>query len=127
MLYLGADPTTVVAEFHRLARRQGLDPAAFLPRTFYRYEVAPQRLLDVRDAQVQAELGLNAAALIDDDASSCRAVGEAAFAAGREGVLAPSAAGSGDVIALFLERLGPGSYVRDVESELWEYVPHELT
>lgn len=123
VLYLGADPSTVVAEFHRLARRQGVDPTSFLPRTFFRYDVALHRLLDVRDNRSQAELGLNQAALVSDDLTRCQAVGEAAFAAGREGVLAPSAAGSGDVIAVFLERLDPRSFVRDVESELWEYVP----
>ncbi len=43
--------------------------------------------------------------------------------AGREGIVAPSATGSGDVIAVFLERLSARSSVRDVDSKLWEQVP----
>jgi RES domain-containing protein len=123
VLYLGLDQRTVIAEFHRLASRQGLSPVSFLPRKLYRYEGRFHSLLDLRPASVRESLGLTTGDVSSHDPTACRAVGEAAYAAGREGILAPSATGSGDVLAVFLERLSPLSAIRDVGSELWEQVP----
>lgn len=123
VLYLALEPQTVIAEFRRLATRQGLHPTAFLPRMLYEYEVRLRAVLDVRDETAQTAVGLAAEDLVADDPVQCQQVGEAAFTAGREGILAPSATGTGEVLAVFLERLSPASYVNDVKSQLWEEVP----
>jgi RES domain-containing protein len=123
VLYLGLDQRTVIAEFERLARRQGLAPSSFLPRRLYRYDGKLQNLLDLRQPETYEALGLTRETMAADDATACEAVGEAAFVAGREGVLAPSATGEGEVLAVFLERLTPPSALRDVDSVLWEHVP----
>ena len=123
VLYLGAEIATVIAEFERMSSRQGLDAHDFLPRTLHKYEVGLSRVLDLRTSTALGEVELSDASLIADDPSQCRAVGEAAFVAGREGVIAPSATGRGLVVAVFLEQLLPTSRVVDIESELWEDVP----
>jgi RES domain-containing protein len=123
VLYLGLDEATVVAEFHRLAVKQRLAPADFLPRILFRYEGELHDLLDLRDEGALKAVGLTHSDLLADDAAACQEVGEAAFVAGREGILAPSATGAGGVLAVFLGRLGGESSLRDVASELWEEVP----
>jgi RES domain-containing protein len=126
VLYLGLAEQTVVAEFHRLASQQGLQPDAFLPRTLYRFRARLSRLLDVRPIPARDTLGLSEVASADDLRIS-QAIGAAAFVAGREGILAPSATGVGEVLAVFLERLQPGSELEEIDSELWEQVPPPAT
>lgn len=69
--------------------------------------VAAERVVDCRDPD---KVGLSPEDLIDDfDLSATRALGEAAFAAGAEGILVVSATGLGDNLVLFPENMGPGS------------------
>lgn len=123
VLYLGTTSDTVVAEFHRLAAQQRVAPDRFLPRTLYTYDVDLQNVLDVRVPEHRAALGLDLASIAGDDLTACQALGEAAFVCGREGIAAPSATGVGSILAVFPERLMPGSAVRDVAAEMWETVP----
>lgn len=123
MLYLGLSREAVIGEFHRFAAKQGLPPEAFLPRLFYTYELSVSSMLDLRVAQSRETVGLDDADLTSDDLEACQTVGEAVLACGREGIIAPGAAGCGDVLALFVARLRPRSSVVDVDSELWEMVP----
>lgn len=119
-LYLGLDRETVIDEFRRMARRNRLAPDAFLPRTFYRYRVQLVNVLDLRDTDAAEAVGLAPSTLTDDDLTRCQQVGEAAQHLGREGVLAPSAAGNGTVLAVFVDRLGAESVVDPEKAELWE-------
>ncbi len=121
-LYLGDRKTAVEAEFRRMARRQGLDPSSFLPRRLYRLEVDLQAVVDLTGAQVlpdalaDADFGL-------DDLTVTQAIGEAAQYLGREGILVPSAAGDGKVLAVFIDRLLPESRVDDIDFEIWTESP----
>jgi RES domain-containing protein len=119
VLYLGIDRATVIDEFRRHAARQGRSPADFLPRAFYVYEVELSELLDLRDRGRRESLDLDDEALRADDLTTCQRIGEAAHHAGREGIIAPSAAGAGTVVAVFLDNLKPGSYVQPGEHRLW--------
>ena len=123
VLYLALSRQAVVGEFYRLARRQRLAPESFLPRTFYTYELELSALLDLREESDRAVVGLEDRDLSADNLAPCQAVGEAAFACNREGIIVPGATGHGLVIALFIGRLRPGSYARDVAAELWEHLP----
>ena len=118
-LYLGADVATVVREFERLARKQGRAVDEFLPRDMFTYELRLQHLIDLRVGEHAAAVGLTPADFADDDLSRCQLVGEAVHAAGFEGLIAPSATGTGEVLAVFLGRALPGSVVRAVGSERW--------
>ncbi len=113
----------MIAEFHRLAARQRLDPADFLPRTLYRYGVELTDVLDLTAPANQDAVGYGLGGISGDDLTTPRNIGEAAFACGREAVSAPSATGHGQVLVVYLERLSPGSHVREEESEMWEQVP----
>lgn len=123
MLYLGLNRETVVSEFRRLAHRNRLAPEHFLPRTFYRYRIALANVLDLREPSAAAEVGLRSSAIASDDLDSCQRVGEAAQHLGREGILAPSAAGTGTVLAVFMDMLGPESSVVPKQVELWKSLP----
>jgi hypothetical protein len=60
--------------------------------------------------------GLDADALRADAHDECQDVGRAARRAGYEAIRIPSAAGTGPNLAVFLDRLHPGSTVQVVES-----------
>ena len=122
-LYLTQESETAVAEFFRMAKRIGRTASDFLPRRVYRYEVELVDALDLRPADGRAALGLADAQLRGDDLGPCQAIGETAHYLGREGILAPSAAGAGNVLAVFSDRLQAGSFVRDVDFELWTAPP----
>jgi RES domain-containing protein len=124
-LYLGLDVETVADEFHRLARRQGLTPDAFLPRELHRFDVRLEGVLDLREADARRAVDLSDRQLRGDDPGPCQEIGEAAHYVGLEGILAPSAAGPGTVLAIFLERLRPGSLLEPLSSETWETPPPE--
>jgi RES domain-containing protein len=123
VLYLALDHATVVREFQRLATKQALSPQDFLPRDLLEYELRLQHVIDLRlDAHAEA-LGLDGGDMAADDPRSCQLVGEAAHHAGFEALLAPSATGAGDIAAVFLDRMLPGSLVRDVARTRWEDLP----
>ena len=98
-------------------------PQAFLPRTYYTYEAELTALLDLRSDGACSALGVADNDLFGDDLTTCQAVGEAAHACSREGVIVPGAALNGDVLAVFIARLRPSSIVKDVEAEIWEALP----
>jgi RES domain-containing protein len=121
-LYLADRKSTVEAEFRRMAGRQGLDPTQFLPRRIYRLTVELKAVVDLTDPEVLPK-GLADLDFGSDDLSSTQGVGEAAQYLGREAILAPSAAGEGNVLAVFIDRLLPDSRVVDVDFVVWTEVP----
>jgi RES domain-containing protein len=123
VLYLALSKAAVVGEFHRLAERQRLAPESFLPRTFHTYEAELEALLDLRDEPARAAVGLEDRDLSVNDLGRCQAVGEATYTCNREGIIVPGATGQGEVLAVFIGRLRPSSYVRDIAAELCEQVP----
>lgn len=123
VLYLALEQETTVREFYRLAERQSRAPEDFLPRRMYHYEVKLGALLDLRSSQARERVDLSSGALAAEDPVRCREIGECAHYCGREGILAPSATGRGDVLAIFFERLRPDSEVRDTGSTEWVAAP----
>ena len=122
-LYLALEQETVVAEFYRLAARQGRAPEDFLPRQMHRYEVTLAAALDLRPAAARESLRLTDEALRALDAGRCREVGAAAHYLSFEGIIAPSATGTGTVLAVFFESLRAESNVVSVEDEEWAALP----
>ncbi len=122
-IYLGLERETVIAEFHRLAARSRRAPQDFLPRHFYRYELALAQVLDLRASESRSQLSLGLADIASDDLTACQAIGETAHYLGYEAVLAPSATGAGQVLAVFSDRLRAGSSITDVDYEVWEAPP----
>lgn len=114
-LYTALSRDTMLDELERAARRQGLAVTDLLPRIEVRYAVRLQRVLDLRDPDALAGVGLGPGDITADDWTSCQVVGSAAHHAGLEGILAPSATSEGEVLVLFLDRIAPGSAL-DVRS-----------
>jgi RES domain-containing protein len=116
-LYLADSRDTVELEFERMVARTGRSVADFLPRRLYRYELALAAVIDLTEAERPE--GLTRIDLGADDVSLTQAIGEAAQYLGNEGIFAPSAAGSGTVIAVFNDRLRQGSSIQATEWEPW--------
>lgn len=119
-LYAGLTEDIVAAEFRRLALRTGCSTAGFLPRDLYRIDVSLQTILDLTDPANVTALGVNAADLIDDDVAVCQAIGDAAHYLSIEAILAPSAAGTGSAIAVYTDRLQPGSVLEPHLLRQWD-------
>lgn len=126
-LYLALERGTTVLEFYRLAKRQGRAPEDFLPRRMYSYDIALGSVLDLRDASIRAALRLSDLDLQSSNAVKCQQIGESAHYLGLEGILAPSAAGEGNVLAVFFDRLHADSQVRDLDHEPWTVPPEAST
>ena len=91
------------------------------PRELAAIRVALTRVLDLRSGRARRALGVTLSDLTDDDPSVAQAIGEAAQHLGYEAIVAPSATGTGDVIAIFLMNRAPESSIELVETR--EYVP----
>jgi len=124
VLYCGLDVSTVVDEFHRLARRQGISADGFLPRDLCRLSVDLNSVLDLRGNAARRTIGLTDRELRSDDLSACQAIGAAAHSVGIEGILAPSAANGGTALAVFLDALRPDSAIDVTGLEaVWDEPP----
>ena len=108
VLYLCESRPCAVAELRRLGERQAIGIAGLLPRTLYRYEVVLDRVLDLTDEAVRAEVGIGSEILIGPDWTACQELGSILHALGAQGVSSPSATGVGEIIAVFVEHIGLG-------------------
>jgi RES domain-containing protein len=122
-LYLGLDASTVVAEFYRFAEKQGMPPENLLPRKLITCHLELSASVDFRDQIAWPELGLSSVVIESDDSALCQRLGDAAHYVGFEGILAPSATGSGDVVAVFTDRLRAGSRIDVMETQEWVVLP----
>jgi RES domain-containing protein len=89
----------------------------------YSYDVALAAVLDLRDRSVRTALQFDEGDLWARGAAKCQQLGECAHYLGLEGVLAPSATGKGNVLAVFFDRLQADSQVRDLDYETWTVQP----
>jgi RES domain-containing protein len=122
-LYLGLSEETVRAEWERAAKRQGLRLEDFLPREFYSFNVVLHAVVDLRSSEARHQVGLTDADITADDQRACQRVGEAAHFASFEGVVAPSATGSGEIVAVFLDQLKPDSRLEPTHLATWAAPP----
>ena len=110
--YLALDPDTALRELAQRAARTAVPVESLLPRDLLTVHLRLTSVLDLTEAAVRAEWGLDAAALQSDDYTACQEVAAAARRAGYEGIRYPSATGQGENVALFFDRLHPGSFAR---------------
>lgn len=109
-VYLAQPLRACLAELDRLAEATGVSTSTLLraPRSLHTIEVSGVALLDLREEEALRYVGLSLDDIRDDDWTACQTVGHAAFFLEMAGVIAPSAAGQGLVIALFEARLTAG-------------------
>ena len=113
----------MLAELQRTARRFGVRPDDLLPRAVYRYNLALDACLDLRNQANRAVLGLSREAMRDDDLTPCQQVAMAAHYLGFEAVLAPSATSAGPTVAVFIDRLQATSRLEPGEHEILTTLP----
>jgi RES domain-containing protein len=123
VLYTGLIELTVVEEFHRLAERSGIPAESFLPRTLCVIKVDLEAVLDLRTDEQLSKAGLTAEQLRSYSMRECQSVGEAAHRLRLEGILAPSATGVGEVLAIFDLNLRNSSRVSVTEQRLLPMPP----
>lgn len=104
-LYLALTTEVAVAEFQRMARLNRRALGDFLPRELYRIDVSLQVVVDLRVPSAVASLDMTTDDLTGDDRRLTQAIGDAAHYLSIEAILAPSAAGAGDVLAVFTDVL----------------------
>jgi RES domain-containing protein len=108
-VYLALDPETALKELARRANRVGIQVRQLMPRDLLTIELRLAKVLDLTDATVRADRGLHGNFVTDEDFTACQEVAAAARRAGYEAIRYPSATGVGESLALFYDRLHPGS------------------
>lgn len=116
-VYLATPLAACLAELERAAQAQQLTVPDLLtiPYRLHTIAVTGLNLLDLRRPAALRAVGLTRADLADPDWTACQAVGHAAWLQGLSGLIAPSATGAGDVIALFENRMGTAVTVESSE------------
>lgn len=87
------------------AEGQGRGTASFLPRRITQFRAEDLELVDLRQPEHLAAVGLDLEDLTADDWAPCQRVGAAAHFLRTAGIIAPSAVGIGDTIAIFEARI----------------------
>ena len=116
-LYVSLDPETPFRELRRQATKAGLEVLDLLPRTLFACEARLRCVLDLACADVPVEYRISEQSLASDDWAACQEVARRSRHAGYEAIRFPSATGSGENLAIFLDRLAPGSYIRIIREE----------
>jgi RES domain-containing protein len=108
-IYLALPQATAMLEFQRRAEAAAMDPLDMLRAGYilHTIEVHDLPVLDLRDEQALAAVGLGQEDITAEDWTACQSVGHAAWFLEYGGVLAPSAAGHGFVLTVFESRLEP--------------------
>lgn len=121
-MYTALDVATVDLELDRFARRAGMTRAMMSPRRLATIRVRLSRVLDLTNADIRAALDVSEADLTGEDSAVPQAIGETAHHLGYEAILAPSAAGTGHALAIFLDNRAADS-VLEVAEVQEGYVP----
>ena len=123
VVYLAKTERSAIAEFYRLAEKNGRRPGDLLPRHLHRYRVELQRVLDLTVEDNLRTVRLELIDLRSEDPTRCQAVGDAAHYAGFEAVLAPSATGIDETLAVFTARLQAGSLIEPIAFDVRNDLP----
>ena len=125
--YGSMSPEAAMAETLAHIRYYGLPPQSSMPRTFVAVEVEFCAVLDLTDGKIRQSLGVSVDRMTKADWRAdmqsgrvpvTHALGQAAFDAGLEGLLVPSAATSGDTnLVCFVDNLRSSSRMEVVSPE----------
>lgn len=117
VLYVALDRKTAIAELTRLAKSQGLRPDDLLPRSITSVEVQLSRVLDLTRPETREDVGITEADLLNENPRACQAIGEAAHYLGFEGIRAPSATSTGEIVAIFMDKQLADSTVKPLSTK----------
>lgn len=126
VIYLGRPEDSIVVEAYRhLVEETGVPAEYVKPRVEYTVQVNAEQILDLTDPTVAAAVGLDDDDFRSavDDYEACQAVAAAAHQLKYHGVLAPSASGLGETLALFPERLSRLEVPVPIHQRMWDKLP----
>jgi RES domain len=101
---------------------EGMTPDLVGPRTLFEVDIRASQILDLRDPETLALVGLDEPALLGGH-GPCQRVGQAAHQLGIHGILAPAATELGETLALFERHLPEAELPIIVGEERWESLP----
>jgi hypothetical protein len=124
VIYVGRPPESVVAEAYRrlVDGVEGMTADLVGPRTVFDVDVCVSQVLDLRDPETLARVGLDATGLLGGY-GPCQRVGQAAHQLGLHGILAPAATEIGETLALFERHLPENEFPVIVDEDRWESLP----
>jgi RES domain-containing protein len=108
-VYASAEPATAVEELRRRAARAGTSLTAMHPRSIFALHVDLRAMVDLTAQNGLVSWGLTSSDLESDDFTRCQDVAAVAAQRGAQAIRWPSATGKGQSLAIFIERLLPGS------------------
>lgn len=126
VIYLADSERGAVAEAYRhLVEEAGIPASRVQPRDLYTVAVRAVDILDLRDPEHLAAVGLTDTDLRTPvgDYDRCQQIAGAAHQLGRHGIVAPAAHGLGETLALFRERIGLAEQPRTITVGRWEHLP----
>lgn len=125
-IYAAYERDTAVRELIRFAKGVGTPLVDLDPRAMLTISVRLHRILDLTDDMIRTEWGITADATEDISWEVCQEIGRTARRAGYEAVAYGSAASGGTAVAIFADRLHPGSYVTTAATALFSPFAEEL-
>lgn len=115
-IYVALDQPTVLRELERHAAFIGFTLNELLPRTLLQLRLHAQKMLDLTNPEVCRTWGLAGPDMTHTSHEVCWEIARAAYRAGYEVVQFRSSTGEGVCLAIFKDRLMPGSSL-EVKSE----------
>lgn len=112
-IYACLERETVIAEGEHILAAQPIPPQ--LRKTVHTIKISLNKLLDLRSADLLADLGVSQEALQSDDFWACQRIGEAVNRLGYDGILVPSVRHRGANLVIF--RDNGGDDIETIESE----------
>ncbi|HXN36783.1 MAG TPA: RES family NAD+ phosphorylase [Solirubrobacteraceae bacterium] len=124
VIYLGRPVDSVVVEAYRrlVDGVEGMTADLVGPRTVFEVQVRITQVLDLRDDETLALVGLDQPSLIGGH-GPCQRVGQAAHQLGLHGILAPAATELGETLALFERHLPEHELPVIIGEGRWESLP----
>lgn len=127
VLYLGRPTDSVIVEAYRhlVETVEGMEPHMVGPRRLLTCEVEITSVLDLRESANRDAVGLTIADLCSEvgNYGACHRIGKAAHQVGLHGVIAPSASGLGETLAIFEDPLPGDERPKLVEEQTWASLP----
>lgn len=108
VLYLALSLQTTAAELRQVSERIGIAVVDALPREVFSYELELTKVLDLRDEDSLAKLRVTTNELLAANQLRSREIGEAALRVGFQAIMAPTATGTGTILAVLPDNLGTG-------------------
>ena len=129
VLYLGRPSASVAAEAYRhlVDPTPGLSGKHVGSRKFWTCTVNLTQVLDLRDRESRERLGLTASDLSSEvmDYGRCNDVAVVAHQLELHGIIAPSATGLGETLALFDQHTPIDEYPKISKVEIWSELPSD--